>query len=278
MTKKKKALYALAMLVLLGCGLMMFTIAAQEQSVASSGSPAADRVRLQDLITKGPGKNKHVELVDFYFGKRFIYTTELVQFNEVYVPVFPSGQSESASNLQVLVWIRNDRNSNEPLLQSTQDLGQFVTEFNRYPRSITGVLRQPTERVRSLTADAYPGTNGRPLQVLWARDFPTQNSVNVQWSICVTCLVAAAVCAIAYKRQRGKLEDTQIGLDVTAAEAAAGKEVLVTIPERQETITVKIPAGARDGTRLRLKGMGRPRKIGEPSRDFYILLNVSRDG
>jgi hypothetical protein len=100
MTRKKKtALYALAVLALLGCSLVMFIIAADEQSVISSGMPAADRIRLQDLITQGPGKNKHVELVDFYFGKRFIYTTELVQFNEVYVPVFPSGQPESASNL-----------------------------------------------------------------------------------------------------------------------------------------------------------------------------------
>ena len=271
---KKKALYALAMLVLLGCGLMMFIIAANEQSVISSGLPAADRIRLQDLIAQGSAKNKHVELLDFYFGKRFIYTTELAQFNDVYVPVFPSGQSETASNLQVLVWIRNDRNSNEPLLQSTQDLGQFVTQFNRYPRSITGVLRQPTERVRSLTADAYQGTNGQSLQVLWARDFPTQDSVNVQWSTCLACLTAAAVCAVAYKRYRGKSKDSQIGLDVTAAEAAAGKEVLVNIPERQETITVKIPPGARDGTRLRFEGKGRLGKIGEPSGDFYILVHV----
>ena len=272
--KKKKALYALAMLGFLGCGLIMFIIAADEQSVISSGLPTADRIRLQDLITRGPGKNKHVELVDFYFGNKFIYTTELVQFNEVYVPVFASGQSESASNLQVLVWIRNDRNSNEPLLQSTQDLGRFVTQFNRYPRSVTGVLRQPTDRVRSLTADAYPGTNAQSLQVLWARDFPTKDSVDVQWSICGACLAAALVCAIAYKRHGGKSQDIQIVLDVTAVEAAAGKEVLVTIPERQETITVKIPAGARDRTRLRFQGKGRLGKIGEPGGDFYILLQV----
>jgi len=199
---KKKALYALAMLVLLGCGLIMFIIAADEQSVILSGLPAADRIRLQDLSAQGSAKNKHVELLDFYFDKRFIYTTELAQFNDVYVPVFPSGQSESANNLQVLVWIRNDRNSNEPLLQNAQDLGRFVAQFNRYPRSVTGVLRQPTERVRSLTADAYPGMNGQSLQILWARDFPTQDSVNVQWSICLACLVAAAVCAVAYKRYR----------------------------------------------------------------------------
>ena len=125
-----------------------------------------------------------------------------MQFNEVYLPVFPSGQSESASNLQVLVWIRNDRNSNEPLLQSTQELGRFVAQFNRDPKFVTGVLRRPTDRVRSLTADAYPGTNGQSLQVLWARNFPTQDSINVQWSICVASLVAAVVCAGAYKRQR----------------------------------------------------------------------------
>ena len=272
--KKKKALCALAILVFLGCSLIIFIIAADEQSVMSSGLPAADRVRLQDLVTQGPGKNKHVELVDFYFGKRFIYTTELVQFNEVYLPVFPSEQSESASNLQVLVWIRNDRNSNEPLLQSTQELGRFVAQFNRDPRSVMGVLRQPTDRVRSLTADAYPGTNGQSLQVLWARDFPTQDSINAQWSICVACLVVAALFAVAYKRHRGKSEDTQIGLDVSPAEAAAGKEVLVTIPGRQETITVKIPPGARDGTRLRFKGKGGSEEIGEPSGDFYILLHV----
>jgi DnaJ-class molecular chaperone len=46
------------------------------------------------------------------------------------------------------------------------------------------------------------------------------------------------------------------------------------IPERQETITVKIPACARDGTRLRFEGKGRPGKIGEPSGDFYILAHV----
>jgi DnaJ-class molecular chaperone len=40
------------------------------------------------------------------------------------------------------------------------------------------------------------------------------------------------------------------------------------------TITVKIPAGARDGTRLRFKGKGGPGKIGEPRGDFYILLHV----
>src|SRR5262249_56789986 len=121
---------------------------------------------------------------------------------------------------------------------------------------------------------AYPGTKGQLLQVLWARDFPTQNSANILWSICVVCLLGAAACAVAYRRQRGGSEDIQVGVVVTKIEAAAGKEVRIVIPESNETITAKIPPGARDGMRFRFKGKGRPGRSGEPSGDFYILLRV----
>jgi DnaJ C terminal domain len=272
--KKKKALYALAMLGLFGCGLIAFILAADEQSMISSGLPAADKISLQDLVTRGSSKNKHVEMVGFYFGKSFIYTAELVQFNEVYVPMIPYGQPEDGSNLHLLLLIRNDRNSNEPLIQTREELGRFVAEFNGDPRSVTGILRKPTDRVRSLTAEAYPGTDGQSLQVLWARNFPSQDSVNILWGICALCLAGTAVCAVAYRRQRVSSQDIQIGLVVTPAEAAAGKEFRVTIPESQETITVKIPAGARDGMRLQFKGKGRPGKNGEPGGDFYILIRV----
>jgi hypothetical protein len=198
---KKKAFYALAVMIFLGAGLVLFIVAAEEQSVISSGLPAADRIRLRDLIAQGPGKNKHVELLDFYFGKQYIYVAKMVQFKDVYVPVFPNGESENASNLQILLWIRNDRNSNEPLVESQQDLDRFVAEFNRRPRSVTGILRKPIDRVRTLTADAYPGTNRQSLQILWARHFPDQQSINVLWGILTLCLAAAATCAVAYKRQ-----------------------------------------------------------------------------
>jgi hypothetical protein len=202
--KKKKAFYALAVMILLGAGLALFIVAAEEQSVISRGLPAADRIRLHDLITQGSGKNKHVELVDFYFGKQYIYAAKLVQFRDVYVPLFPDGESENASNLQILLWIRNDRNSNEPLVESQQDLDRFVAEFNRRPRSVTGVLRKPIDKVRTLTADAYPGTNRQSLRILWARHFPDQQSINVLWGILTLCLVAAAACAVAYRREHQK--------------------------------------------------------------------------
>jgi hypothetical protein len=201
--KKKKALYALVMLGLFGCGLGVFILAADEQSIISSGLPAADKISFQQFIALGSTRNKHVELADLYFGKDFIYTTELIQFNEVYVPMFANGQPEDGANLHLLFLIRNDRSSNEPLIQTREELGRFVAEFNRDPRPVAGVLRNPIDRVRSLTAEAYPGTNVQSLQVLWARDFPTQDSANILWSICALCLVGAVACGIAYGRQRG---------------------------------------------------------------------------
>ena len=201
--KKKKAIYALGVMIFLGAALALFVVAANEQSILWSGLTAAEEIRLHDLTIRSPGKNKHVELEDFYCGSRYIYATKLVQFRDVYVPVFPNGQPESGSNLQVLIWIRNDRNSNEPLIESQQDLDRFVGDFNRHPRSVSGVLRKPTDRVRKLAADAYPGADSQSLRVLWARHFPDQYSINVLWGIWLLCLAAAAGCAAAYRRQRG---------------------------------------------------------------------------
>ena len=271
--KKRKALYALLMLSLFGCGLGVFILATDEQSIISSGLPRADKITLEQLTAQGLSRNQHIELADFYFGKDFIYTTEMIQFNEVYVPIFAKGQREDGRNLHLLLLLRNDRNSNEPLLQTREQLARFVAAFNRNPRTVTGVLRSPMGRVRSLSAEAYPGTDVHSLQVLWARDFPTQDSANILWSICALCLVGAAACVIAYRRQRGTSKDIEIEIVVTKIEATAGKEVRVGIPESNEYIIAKIPAGARDGMRLRFIGKGRPGKSGEPG-DLYIQLRL----
>ncbi len=197
--KKKKAFYALGALVLFGAGLAIFAIAAEEQSIRSSGLPEAEKISLEDLITRGPAKNRHIDLTGFYFGRQYIYTTKLVQFREVYVPVFPQGQMEEGNSLRVLVWIRNDHNSNEPLIESQQDLDRLVADFNRHP-SISGVLRKPTDQVRTLAAEAYPQVNRQSLLVLWARHFPTETSVDLLWGFLGLCLLAAGGCVVAYKR------------------------------------------------------------------------------
>lgn len=199
--KKKKALSALGVMIFLCACLLLFVMAAEEQSILSNGRSSPEKVRIQDLSARSSGRNQHIELTDFYFAKRYIYTAKLVQFQDVYVPVFPNGQAENGSNLQVLVWIRNDRNSSEPLIQSERDLDQFVADFNRRRTSVSGVLRKPLDRVRTLTAEIYPGVNPQSLQILWARNFPTHQSVDILWSICVLCLVGALLCVLAYRRQ-----------------------------------------------------------------------------
>ena len=198
--KRKRAVYALGMLIFFGAALLIFILAANEQSVLASGQPVTERVSLQDLTKRSNGGNQHIELADFYFGRQYIYTAKVVQFTEVYVPVFAKGQPEDAAHLQLLVWIRNDRNSNQRLIQSQQDLDELVADFNRNPRTLEGVLVKPISRVRSLTQDAYPGVDTAGLQVLWARNFPEQNSINLLWGMMAFCLVAAGACLVAFVR------------------------------------------------------------------------------
>ena len=216
MKSKKRALYALGILSFLGSSLLLFIIAADEQSVLSSGLPTADRMSLADFIAKGPGRNQHIELTDFYFGKPYLYAAKMVQFNEVYVPLFPAGEPENAGSLHVLLWIRNDRNSNERLIQSEQDLNRFVADRSRNPESVTGVMRHPIDRVRTLTAEAYPRANIQSLRVLWARRFPNQQPTHVLWLLCGSCFVAAGVCAFAYRRFDGQSEDVEVELHATS--------------------------------------------------------------
>lgn len=198
--KRQRAACALGALIFFGAGLSVFIIAANEQSVLSSGQPAADAVTLHNLAARASADNKHIELSDFYFGKQYVYAAKLTQFQDVYVPVFARGQPEDGPHLQLLVWIRNDRNSNQRLIQSYQDLDQFVADFNQNPRSLAGVLVKPMDRVRKLTVDEYPGTNAAVLQVLWARDFPDEGSVEVWWAVMGICLVVAVACLVAFRR------------------------------------------------------------------------------
>jgi hypothetical protein len=53
-------------------------------------------------LHKGSARNKHVAVTDVFFGKQYVFTSKLVQFKEVYVPMFPKGQAEDGRNLHLL--------------------------------------------------------------------------------------------------------------------------------------------------------------------------------
>lgn len=76
-----------------------------------------------------------------------------------------------------------------------------MADYNHHPTSISGVLRKPIDRVKTLSVEAYPGTNRDSLQVLGARNFLDQPTINIIWSFCMLCLIAAAACTMAFLRQ-----------------------------------------------------------------------------
>ena len=63
--------------------------------------------------------------------------------------------------------------------------------------------------------------------------------------------------------------DLQMSVEVTAAEAASGKTIVIGHPKTLEKLTVKIPTAVQTGTRLRLRGQGVT-----PAGDLYITIRV----
>jgi DnaJ-class molecular chaperone len=73
--------------------------------------------------------------------------------------------------------------------------------------------------------------------------------------------------------------DVSFPLSLTAREAAQGGSKRVTLrrADGQDDVLVTIPPGVRRGTRLRLRGKGRPLDNGERG-DAYLVVDVAGDG
>ncbi|MBW2122908.1 MAG: rhomboid family intramembrane serine protease, partial [Deltaproteobacteria bacterium] len=71
----------------------------------------------------------------------------------------------------------------------------------------------------------------------------------------------------------GEELDTHGIITVTPREAALGTRKLVSIPYRRRTVVVTIPAGVKDGTKLRLQGLGRKSADGDVG-DLYLTVRI----
>jgi hypothetical protein len=57
------------------------------------------RIRLQDLIEKGPADNTNVQITEFTFGDGYAVETVNNSWRTVWVPVFPNGSNPGVGNL-----------------------------------------------------------------------------------------------------------------------------------------------------------------------------------
>jgi curved DNA-binding protein len=71
--------------------------------------------------------------------------------------------------------------------------------------------------------------------------------------------------------RRGRDAHAEVAVDLL--DAVLGREVRLEVPGRG-TLRVRIPAGAEDGTRVRLAGQGEPGAEGAPPGDLYLTVRV----
>ncbi|MBI3725112.1 hypothetical protein HY251_14335, partial [bacterium] len=71
-------------------------------------------------------------------------------------------------------------------------------------------------------------------------------------------------------------EDVAAEAEIDFLTAIKGGTVRLTLekPDGRETIDLKIPAGVREGQRLRLAGLGAPGERGAPAGDLYVTIHV----
>jgi len=74
-----------------------------------------------------------------------------------------------------------------------------------------------------------------------------------------------------------KGKDRTIEMDITLEEAFQGttKEVGFALNSKQQSITVKIPVGIKEGKKLRLSGKGEPGPLGTPPGDMFLIVHMA---
>lgn len=87
--------------------------------------------------------------------------------------------------------------------------------------------------------------------------------------------LGSGTSAISHERAESP-KDLHYRIGISREEALRGTKVVVSYPrgEIREKIMVRVPAGVKNGTKLKLKDMGLPTKDGKPSGNLYLQINI----
>lgn len=141
--------------------------------------------------------------------------------------------------------------------------------------SFTGATRQISLRVPELTADGHVALRTRTLEVRIPRGVREGQVIRLAGQGAPAFGNAPAgdllleVSFRPHPRFRAEGRDLHLGLPVAPWEAALGAVVEVALPEN--TLKVRIPAGAQHGRQLRVRGKGLP---GDPPGDLLLDLRI----